>query len=310
MMEWLFLLVVVPAVLVPAVLLWGFAGCGSFGEAPAPDDGSQPVPPPAPALRPAAPTNLAATPISTSRIDLTWAHPSAGGVRFVVSLQRTDGSWDEKYAGEATPITTKSHSDVGLDEGKRYTYRVRAVGADPALPSDWSNPPVQQSTFGRTFEQDLTGERQRANMCIVQRIEAARLSRGGKRLMLTLRRPTRGNVVIKSIHVSQAAMAGDPQNSATDLTLVYQPVTPLTLLPDPAAPDFVVPEVVAYALDPSEPLLVIFEIDTPGFVPHANADDVTVFYCPAGEAENPVRSLLPDEDSQGRVCLIRRIDVA
>src|SRR5207237_1119855 len=58
-MQWVVLVVVVPLVLIPIVLLYGFAGCAKFSSAPEP-------PSTTPAGPPAAPTDLSATPTSTT----------------------------------------------------------------------------------------------------------------------------------------------------------------------------------------------------------------------------------------------------
>src|SRR4029078_2763866 len=98
-MDWLILILGVPAVLVPLVLLFGFAGCGqnasfctedgycpqeticdgyggcvSEGDPFEPDDPDEPPPPPP--VSP--PQDLNATAIDDQSVRLTWASTEAG----------------------------------------------------------------------------------------------------------------------------------------------------------------------------------------------------------------------------------------
>ena len=113
MTEWLILLLLVPAVVVPVVLLAGFAGC-TFEAGIA-----QTV-----VLKSADGT-------SESAITLTWTWNGAAGVTF--EYERTKG-------GTTTilPATSSlSHDDTGLDPATSYDYRVRVVFSD--APGGWSN---------------------------------------------------------------------------------------------------------------------------------------------------------------------------
>ena len=81
-------------------------------------DGSDP-----PAV-PAAPTGLAAAPVSATRIDLTWA-ASSGATSYRVLRSTTPGAG---YTEIATP-TGNSYSDTGAGPATTYYYVVRAVNA-------------------------------------------------------------------------------------------------------------------------------------------------------------------------------------
>jgi hypothetical protein len=81
-----------------------------------------------------APTNLQATAVSSSQINLTWEDNSTGEDHF--EIQRKTGS------GSFSTITTvgtgvTSYSDTGLSPDTTYTYRVRAHAG--GVDSDWSN---------------------------------------------------------------------------------------------------------------------------------------------------------------------------
>lgn len=86
---------------------------------------------------PTAPTNLAATVVSASQIDLSWtASTDAVGVTGY-SVERCQGSGCSSFSQIATPSGT-SYQDTGLSAGTSYSYRVRAIDAAGNL-SGYSN---------------------------------------------------------------------------------------------------------------------------------------------------------------------------
>jgi rhamnogalacturonan endolyase len=87
-------------------------------------------PPPAPT----APTDLIATTISASRIDLTWTDTATNEMSFLIerSLNGVDFSQVASVGADVT-----SHASVGLLGGTLYHYRVRASNAGGT--SDYSN---------------------------------------------------------------------------------------------------------------------------------------------------------------------------
>ncbi len=106
--------------------------------------------------RPAMPTTLIATPVSISRIDLSWNSGDALATGFVVE-RSSDGEGFQQIADVATPGLT----DSGLVEGATYTYRITAYNAAgfspisepasaatlqrPAQPAGLSGSPVSNS---------------------------------------------------------------------------------------------------------------------------------------------------------------------
>ena len=117
-MEWIFLLVVLPLIIVPIVLLCGFAGCGldvvGSGEA---------LPP----------KNLTATAAGTDKINLSWTpDPASVALDFIIERSLTGGTFN------ALPGTTKSttFTDQGLSSGTTFFYRVKSIsgGASPGTP--------------------------------------------------------------------------------------------------------------------------------------------------------------------------------
>jgi len=109
-----------------------------------------PAPPPAPL----APSNLVATPISASQINLSWSDNSSNETGF--EIERCEGSGCTTFnpIGQVGAGAT-GFSNTGLSGGTTYTYRVRAFNAGGS--SDYSNtgeattpvaPPPQQSHVG------------------------------------------------------------------------------------------------------------------------------------------------------------------
>ncbi|MGB2824545.1 MAG: LamG-like jellyroll fold domain-containing protein, partial [Phycisphaerae bacterium] len=73
-----------------------------------------------PVLRPAEPRELAATAVTSTRIDLTWTPPTGAGGCIDHYVIFRDGA-------RADTSPTTSYSDTGLDETRAYTYEVSAV---------------------------------------------------------------------------------------------------------------------------------------------------------------------------------------
>jgi hypothetical protein len=87
--------------------------------------------------------------------------------------------------------------------------------------------------------------------CLVQRIEAVRLSLSGtEQVRLTLRAASSSSASIERIYISRPDPAGDPYDSATDLTAIIS--TPLVI---PANTAVTLPAV-NYNLDEAQPLLI------------------------------------------------------
>src|SRR5437773_891968 len=114
-MDWLILILGVPAILIPLVLLFGFAGC----TAQAPVLGEQVSDPSNESLAtvfPAAPVNLVATPVSVNQIDLSWTNASATATEFSLERRPPGGAFAEIFRVRDA-ATTYSDSDPSLVEG-------------------------------------------------------------------------------------------------------------------------------------------------------------------------------------------------
>jgi hypothetical protein len=87
--------------------------------------GSDCATPPAP---PAAPTNLAAVPVSPSRVDLSWQDQAADEASY--EIWRSTTGISGAYTQHATvPADAEAYSDPGLSADAEYCYEVRAAGA-------------------------------------------------------------------------------------------------------------------------------------------------------------------------------------
>jgi hypothetical protein len=279
MIEWLMLVLLVPAVLVPFVLVFGFSGCSLLFK---------------PGL--SKPSNVSAIGAGDDRIRLEWTH-SGEGVTFEVTRVPDGGTTQTTIS---TPQT--SLLDGGLNEGTTYFYQVVAVsGSMKSDPSD----EVSASTFRKAFDEALPNSRPRTDECVVLRIKAIRLFGSGSPVQITLQRSD-GNLVINAMSISRPADDGNPYDSAEAPVPVLS--APLTLSPDPSDPQVRLP-LVDFELDEENDLLVAFDIGDPGRTSRsASTSNVDAFRGPAGEALAAKRSdgYQPDP---GRVYLVAKIHV-
>ena len=77
---------------------------------------------------PAVPTDLTATPVSTTRIDLSWTDADTSQTGYQID-RSTDGGTTWAPLATVTNPNTKSYSNTGLTEGVPYYYRVQATDA-------------------------------------------------------------------------------------------------------------------------------------------------------------------------------------
>jgi hypothetical protein len=251
MAEWLLLLLLVPAIVVPVVLLVGFAGC-TFD----PDT-----------------TRIiidSATPNGVCGITLKWQlvpdpnrdyHPP---LKFLV--QRTTDSSTTTLEADAR---SSSFPDKGLLAATTYSYTVSAVFT---FRSDVSSSPVSATTlpFQPTFPQQTLPNPDGGwqGWTLIQRI--ARLTTGGTQVRITLQASSAAGATgasIDRIYISQPAAPGmgiNPWDSAADLTKIYDIMdtagVPLVMA---AGEIRTVPAAnqtgVNYNLDPTQPLLIAID---------------------------------------------------
>jgi hypothetical protein len=245
-MEWLLLCLLVPAVVVPVVLLWGFAGC-KFD----------------PQLQILTPQNLVATPISVTEISLKWDNTDPNPVRFEVH-RATDGTSFDLYATvdqEAFVDPTSDPTLPPLQPGITYSYKVIGVRKDN--PDNRSSDSNIDAARPLAFVADLSVTQQipipPSEYTFVLRISPSRLHNSGTKVRVTVQGAPSGNVMLTRVFLSRAAPAGDPYDSLPagnpgGLTQVGAAV-PLT---DDQAKPLTLP-FIPYALDPSQDLLVAFD---------------------------------------------------
>ena len=229
MIEWLILLLVVPAVVVPAVLLAGFAGCGfTITASPVPkiDD-------------------AVGTSIYSITLTVDYEDPSKG---FQLERKKIADLTSETFTIDdmSTPDTfaklDASHYrlvDQNLEPDTLYLYRVRPIFNDGNF-GNWSNdvePDWLATTkkFRTAFEWTPTEKAGLRNaqgwaaFSFVQRIEAPRLTANGDYIRLTLRSATDFTASIERVYVSRAAVGAgsDPYDPEGDLTAM--PGTPVVI---------------------------------------------------------------------------------
>lgn len=156
-MDWLILILGVPAVLVPLVLLFGFAGCQVAGTCTDDQDcvigdicvdgqcvfGGDPGEPIF-ALSP--PENLVAISLNDHSVFLTWSDNDPAAAGFQIE-RAEDGDQPQPITPPGT-ISPAGTTDDGLQEGVTYVYQVRAQGdgLPDSDPSDISSATVLPAT--------------------------------------------------------------------------------------------------------------------------------------------------------------------
>jgi hypothetical protein len=283
-MEWLILLLLVPAVVVPVVGLWGFAGChytpGTVPEEPVPESVVAPV-------------ELKAVARSDQRIDLEWKHGEMNMNTPSYRIDRAPDGGEFVTIGEVTDSKFKDDNIVvngnELIQNTTYYYHVRTIvdarSSDPAeaLPA---------KTFAVAFNKDFpwVNVANTGNWCFVQRIPAAQLRADGSKLRLQVWGAPAGNFTVHRIYISRVRNPGDTNDYqsagdikpiiTSDLTLpndqpVFLPAISIDASADPA-----VDPPTDYNLDRTKDLIIAFDftataaqgmfryVDQPGVVVH------------------------------------------
>jgi hypothetical protein len=255
-MDWFLLVFLIPLILVPIVLLCGFAGCAQIAGL---GEGVDP---------PAAPSNLVAKAAGASRVSLSWKDNSGGTVNFVVerTIIGPGGSGSLSQVGGA--ITGTFFTDTGLAEGTTFLYQVKAVdstgqfsaGSNYADATTFrtTQPPTWHTAFEVQLTTNVGGWE---NTCMVQRIGAAQLNFGGTKVRITLRGSTESNFVIDKVSISLAASIGEPWDSIEDPADVPATGPPGVTL---SANTATLLDPVDYILNPTKDLIIAFDINSAG----------------------------------------------
>ncbi len=288
-MDWLILILGVPAILIPLVLLFGFAGCGDptgtcteDGDCPGGlicVDGSCVDPGQAnPPVFPFPPQNLVARALDDHSVALTWINNDSADTRFRIERMEDDG---ERFGTILDDVPSTSVTDTSGLEGVTYLYRVRALlDGEPSVPSNIAS----ATTFTVAFTGTLTDDApDHEGFCGVQRLSRKLLTAGGTQVRIVLRGSTKGSLTLDRVTISQAAATGDPFDSAADLTdvasnVIIPPNTAVTVPPNGP---------VNYTLDPTIDLLVAFDISNTAGEGNAR---VAVGTLPGGDAFSKPRT--------------------
>lgn len=301
-MEWIILLVIVPVIVVPVVLLYGFAGC-TF------DPSVQPGNPPAPGP-PATPTDLAATATDLDRIALAWAYldPPPDAVKF--QIQRTGGS----PLPQPPLVTGTTFDDTGLDEGTTYVYQVKAVRDSDGVESELSDP-ADATTL--SFQSVFTTEGippspsngvDVNNDCIVQRITG--INGSGIFVRITLRGIVNETTELTAVTISRAVPANATQpwdSEETPVPVTFNGAAGVSVANGEAA----VSDKISYAVSPGQDLHVAFDVSAgSGRVLRRNVTG-QVAYTGSNRAEAGTMTRTAGFNTDnGRVYCIEAIEVA
>ena len=243
-MDWLLLVLLLPAIVVPVVLLFAFAGC-TYTR-----------------LWAEAFRRSSATPLDASTVEILWT--DGNGVPAASKVERIKGM-DQPSAPipvTSSPLPGQPHRfvDTLLQGGTHYSYRVRAIITSDGGISGWSAPaPVE--TWSRVFTSSLEQggvNESVAGHCIVQRVSPSSLAHGGNLIAVTLRGATDAELAVSRVTISNAALVGDDYDSAAnpvDITTSLVTVSQGSTLPlQPAT----------FNVNVNEALLIAFDVDTLG----------------------------------------------
>ena len=244
-MDWLLLVLLLPAIIVPIVLLFGFAGCTYT-----------------PPVGRSTPTIVGATPLDAFTVELLWT--DSNGVPATYEVERTKGM---DLPSAPMPVTLMPlpgqplrFVDNPLPGAGKYSYRIRAIITGDGAITGWSAPaPVEtwSRVFTSSLEQGGVNESVVGN-CIVQRVSPSSLAHGGNLIAVTLRGDTNGDLAVSRVTISNAALVGDDFDSAAnpvDITTSRVIVSPGLTLPLQPTP---------FNVNVNEALLIAFDVDNPG----------------------------------------------
>jgi hypothetical protein len=201
--SWLNLFLLVPAVIVPVMLLVGFAGCDRvFGLTD---------------VNLAPPIIDSAIGKDGTTITLTW---HSDGAPQHYQFERTDP--DDNITNFDAPSPAAPFDDTGLLPAASYRYRVREILSSGDA-NDWSAPVTGTTLpFASTYAKALTDPYPGwQGYTLVQRIEAAQLGVTGAHVRITVQAAAATDASVERIYISQRDSTGKPYDSAADLTLVY-----------------------------------------------------------------------------------------
>lgn len=252
--DWLILLLIVPAVIAPVVLLFGFTGCAAilgFEE---------------PILSVADPENLRAESIGFDQITLAWDY---------LDLPPEPVTFELKLIQPVTSVTTIAPGIVGrsfahttLQPGTTFLYQVRAVRTSDQFASDWTpDPPLLATTLEFQTAFDTTtnpnappGGVNAAGDCIVQRIPGTALLQGGSFVRITLVGLPNLTTQLDAVTISQPLRTPTPEpwdSADLPVPLTFAGSTVVSLQNGAAA----VSDTIGYPVEAGRDLLIALDVN-------------------------------------------------
>ena len=197
------LLLLIPAIILPVVLLAGFAACDRVF-------GLYHIDPPVLMIE-------SATGKDAVTITLVW---QGDDTMQKYQFHRTNP--DGTTTDFDVPVPAAPFDDTGLNPNSSYTYQVREFDQS-GDPTDLSAPVTGTtlpltSAYAKTLTEDTLNWQ---GYTLVQRIEAAHLAATGPHVRLTVQAASASDVSIDRVYISQADSSGKRYDSAADLTAIY-----------------------------------------------------------------------------------------
>jgi hypothetical protein len=263
--DWIILLICIPAIVIPIVLLCGFAGCDQlFGL----DH-----------INPTVPTNVHAESRTLDSITIAW---DSSDLTYLVKAW-TDGDPEPDDTAVATTLTN-SFVDSSLTEGQIRHYRVAARNPDTDDSSGFTDPFTANARF---FQTACNGLQQYPGvdnvnsaldgMTLVQVINPPLLQVSGEYVRVVIRgavNPAATPLALNGVYISTVASGGDPWDSdpSTLKTLFeWDGLNPLVVA---QGQTFELP-VIEFSLDQSQPLIIAFNVSSPSGSRYALVPDAT-----------------------------------
>jgi hypothetical protein len=289
--DWLTLLVLVPAILVPVAVLIGFAGCDNLC-------GLIHVDPTKPIIDLARGKN-------GITITLVWNYSDVTVEQFRFVRTGPDGS-SEEFLLPAPPVpfndTVAPNPSDATTTTYKYHVRAEYSHSDPSAPS----PIVEGTTlpFVPAYSRSLVDSTSPTDGgTLIQRIEASQLSATGPHVRITVQAAVESDASIDRVYISKASTTGNAWDSVDRNAIYDSDANQNQPFVVPAGTKRVLP-IIEYTIDQSEALLIAIDF-TPGpasnvptgptsrvgRAPGVLRSEATVYFLqPAAEAASLTRS--------------------
>ena len=290
----------IPTIIVPVVLLAGFAACDRVF-------GLYHVDPPPLMIE-------SATGKDAVTITLVW---EGDDTMQKYQFHRTNP--DGTTTDFDVPVPAAPYDDTGLTPSSTYTYQVREFDQS-GDPTDFTAA-VNATTLPLTPAYAATLNDDTLNWqgyTLIQRIESTHLGATGPHVRITVQAAATSDASIDRVYISQADSSGKPYDSAADLTAVYdiaaagQPFVVSAGMTKPLP-------IIAYAINRVQPLIIAIDFSAaPGSGVKAagvQMSEASAYYLATpGGGEAAARTRSPNytqaiDAGMSRVILITTIEV-